>query len=146
MPLHKRGKYWYGESQADIRDELIRYGKLDDEVPTQFKDVRCKCGGTTFRLLIDDNEGAAIRTCARCEKEHPIGDSAEYMDEVDLGECSCVCGKFQFEITVGISLYEDSNAIRRVYIGCRCPTCGLTSNYGDWCRADENYKEFLKNA
>ena len=34
MALKKRGKYWYGDSQADIRGELIRYGKLDDEAPT----------------------------------------------------------------------------------------------------------------
>lgn len=146
MTLHKRGKHWYGESQADIRGELIRYGKMDDEVPTQFKEVRCKCGGTTFRLAIDDNEGAAVRTCTRCEKEHPIGDSAEYLDDAELGECACDCGEERFEITVGVSLYEDSNDVRWVYIGCRCPACGLTSNYGDWASEYEDYEKYLKNA
>src|SRR4051812_28499703 len=66
MALKKRGKYWYGDSQADIRGELIRYGKLDDEVPTRFKDVRCECGSTAFRLQMDDEQGAAIRTCTSC--------------------------------------------------------------------------------
>ena len=34
MALRKRGKYWYGDSQADIRDELTRVGKLNEYVPT----------------------------------------------------------------------------------------------------------------
>jgi len=34
MALKKRGKWWYGDSQADIRDELVRLGKLNECVPT----------------------------------------------------------------------------------------------------------------
>ena len=146
MALSKRGKYWYGESQADIRDELIRYGKQDDEVPTQFKDIRCKCGSSTFRLQIDDEAGAAVRTCTKCNKDHAIGDSDEYLDDAELGECSCPCGEEQFELTVGVSLYEDSEDVRWVYIGCRCPACGLTSNYGDWSSEYEDFREYLKKA
>jgi len=30
MALHKRGDYRYGDSQADIRDELLRYSKANE--------------------------------------------------------------------------------------------------------------------
>ena len=73
MALKKRGKYWYGDSQADIRDELMRFGKLNAYVPTQFADARCRCGGTTFRLRMDENEGAAIRVCAACGMSTRLG-------------------------------------------------------------------------
>jgi hypothetical protein len=89
MVLRKRGKYWYGDSQADIRGELIRYGKLDDEVPTQFKDVRCTCGSTNFRLQMDEEQGAAIRTCTSCGAAHAIADSDEYLSGANL-DAACV--------------------------------------------------------
>jgi hypothetical protein len=92
MALKKRGKYWYGDSQADIRGELIRHGKLDDEVPTQFKDVRCKCGSDTFRLTMDEEQGAAVRTCTACGTAHPIGDSDEYVKDANLEPRGCACG------------------------------------------------------
>jgi hypothetical protein len=63
MTLRKRGKYWYGDSQADIRDELTRIGKLNEYVPTHFVDARCRCGGVTFQLRMDEDEGAAVRIC-----------------------------------------------------------------------------------
>jgi hypothetical protein len=144
MALKKRGKYWYGDTQADIRGELIRYGKLDDEVPTHFKDVRCRCGSTTFRLRIDEEQGAAVRTCTGCNKEHAVGDSDEYMEGVEMEACVCVCGADAFEITVGVSLYQDSKDARWLYVGCRCPACGVTGNYGDWTSEFPDYAKLLK--
>ena len=144
MALRKKGKYRYGDSQADIREELIRYGKLDDEVPTHFQDVRCRCGATQFRLKMDEETGAAIRTCGTCQAEHPIGDSAEYLEQADLHDCCCVCDAELFEITVGASVHQDSNDICWVYIGCRCPACGVTGNYGDWSSEWGDVGEYLK--
>src|SRR3954447_6630790 len=129
MALRKRGKWWYGDSQADIRDELTRVGKLNEYVPSQFADARCGCGSRTFRLRLDENEGAAVRVCTKCEKEHPIGDSDEYLDGADLEECGCACGEEAFEITVGVSLYDGSDDVRWLYVGCRCPACGVTACY-----------------
>jgi hypothetical protein len=144
MALKKRGKYWYGDSQADIRGELVRYGKLDDEVPTQFKDVRCKCGSTTFRLQMDEEQGAAVRTCASCGAEHAIGDSDEYLKDANLEPRGCGCGGDAFEITVGVSLYEGSNDARWLYVGCRCPACGMLGNYGDWTSEFPDYAKLLE--
>ena len=93
MALRKKGKWRYGDSQADIRAELARVGKLNEYVPTQFADAKCSCGGRTFRLALDENEGAAVRTCAGCGAEHPIGDSDELLEEAELQEAACVCAR-----------------------------------------------------
>ena len=74
MVLKNRGKYRYGDSQADIRDELLRYSKSNGYPVDHFADAACKCSGVLFRLALDDAEGAAIRTCVACGAEHPIAD------------------------------------------------------------------------
>jgi hypothetical protein len=104
MALIKRGKWWYGDSQADIRDELTRVGTLNEYVPTQFADARCECGCRIFRLQLDETAGAAVRTCTACAAAHPIGDSDEYLDDAELEDCACACGKEEFEISVGVHL------------------------------------------
>jgi len=143
MALRKRGKYWYGDSQADIRDELIRYGKLDDEVPTQFADAACACGSKKFRLRIDGEQGAAVRVCTQCGTKQAMCDSEDYLDEAHLEDACCVCGAEIFEITVGVSLYDDSDDVRWLYVGCRCRACGLTGNYGDWTSEFSDYRKLL---
>jgi hypothetical protein len=144
MPLRKKGKWWFGDSQADIRSELARLGKLNEYVPTVFADAKCACGSNLFRLALDDEQGAAVRTCSSCDTEHPIGDSDEYVAEAELQECTCVCGQNVFEITVGVSLYDESDDVRWLYIGCRCPSCDLTGCYGDWKNEFIDYRELLK--
>ena len=143
MALEKRGEYRYGDSQADIREELVRYSKLNAYVAHYFADAVCKCGGKLFRLLLDDTEGAAVRVCTGCATEHPIGDSDEYLDDAELQECACPCGGEKFEITVGVSLYDDSEDVRWLYLGCRCPKCALTAVYGDWKNEFIGYQELL---
>ena len=102
MALRKIGEYQYGDSQADIRAELTRYGSLNEYVPTEFADARCTCGGTTFRLTMDDSQGAAVRACSACEAEHPIGDSDDYLADAELEAHGCVCGADVFEVNVGV--------------------------------------------
>jgi len=144
VALKKRGKYRYGDSQQDIVLELERYSKQNVYVVHHWADAVCKCGSRIFRLLLDDNEGAAIRICENCKDEHPIGDSAEYLEEADLDECRCPCGKGVFEITAGVSLYRDSEDVRWIYIGCRCPACGLVGVYGDWKNEFPGYQKLLE--
>ncbi|HEY4262624.1 MAG TPA: hypothetical protein VGM98_20860 [Schlesneria sp.] len=146
MTLHKRGRFHYGDAQPDIREELLRYSELNGYVAHYFADSICKCGGRQFALALDDNEGAAARTCRICETEHPIGGSDDYMADATLDECACPCGQEVFEITVGVSLYEGSEDVRWLYIGCRCPICGLTATYGDWKYEFNGYRELLARA
>src|SRR5438105_3250675 len=132
MALRKRGKWRYGDSQADIRDEILRYSKGVAYLAHHYADAVCKCGGKVFSLLLDDTQGAAVRRCVACEDEHPIGDSDEYLEEAELEECACPCGGEAFEITVAVSLYDGSEDVKWLYLGCRCPSCGLTAVYRDW--------------
>ena len=143
MALRKRGKYRYGDSQVDIRDELLRYSKGVEYLAQHFADAICKCGGKLFRLALDDLQGAAVRTCIACKHEHPIGDSGEFFQEAELMECACPCGGEEFEITAAVSLYDDSEDVRWFYVGCRCPACGITAVYGDWKNEYNGYQELL---
>jgi hypothetical protein len=56
MAIQKRGKHRYGDSQADIRAELLRYSKLNVYIAQHFADAMCECGGKVFQLVLDDNE------------------------------------------------------------------------------------------
>ncbi len=143
MVLKKRGKYHYGDNQADIREDMLRYSKANIYQAQHFCDATCKCGGKLFKLALDETEGAAVRTCAQCISEHPIGDSGEYLEDAELEECACPCGGEEFEITVGVSLYEGSEDVRWLYLGCRCPKCGLAAVYGDWKNEFSGYQVLL---
>src|SRR6267378_4798985 len=99
MALKKRGKYYYGDSRADIRAEVLRYSN-HNYLAHYFAGAICKCGGELFRLTLDDNEGVAVRTCVGCRAEHPIGDSGEFLEGAELEECACPCGGEEFEIMV----------------------------------------------
>jgi len=146
MTLKKRGKDRYGEGQADIREELLRYGALNGYPPEHFADAVCVCGGRTFRLQLDDTAGAAVRTCPTCAAVVAMGDSGEYLEEVELDDCACPCGGEVLEVTVGVSLYEGSDDVRWLYFGCRCPSCGLVAVYGDWKNEFEDYRVLLSKA
>jgi hypothetical protein len=143
MALRKKGKFYYSDSQIDIREELLRYSRLNEYPATRYADSVCLCGGRFFTLLVDDNEGAAVRECVACRGEHPIGDSEQYLADSELEECECPCGDNTFEITIGVALYADANDIKWIYVGCRCINCKLTACFGDWKNEYDNYQEFL---
>jgi hypothetical protein len=143
MTLTRRGKHSYGTDQADIGSEISRYSSVNGYPAEYFASACCACGSTTFGLALDDNEGAAVRTCSSCHAEHPIGDSEDFLDDAELEECACPCGAELFEITVGVSLYTDSEDVRWLYLGCRCPNCGLTAVYGDWKNEFNGFRALL---
>jgi len=143
MVLKKRGDNFFGENQSDIPEVLKTYSQ-NGYLTEHFQDAACSCGHKLFRLFVDDNEGAATRICELCKHEHPIGDSADYLEDAELEECECPCGHGLFEITAGVSLYSDSDDVRWLYLGCRCPKCGLTACYADWKNEFEGYQDLLK--
>jgi len=144
MAVRKRGKYWYGDSQADVRTELVRYSAGNEYSIDHFAEAVCRCGGPLFRLAVDDVQGAAVRYCTACCAEHPIGDSDEFLADAEPEFSECACGKDVFEITCGVHLYEDSEDVRWFYVGCRCPACGLVGCYGDWKNEFIGYKKLLR--
>ena len=143
MALTKRGDYYYGDSQADIREVLAEFSEANAYLVHHCADAVCACGGRVFQLAMDDNEGVAVRICGGCGDEHPIGDGDEYLEDAELEDYECPCGECLFEISVGVSLYRDSKDVRWLYIGCRCPSCGLTACYGEWKNEYIGYQELL---
>ena len=145
MALRRENDQSFGDSQADIREELVRYSTLNGYVTEHFADAKCNCGATQFKLGMDENAGVAARLCQSCGNEHGMGDSDEYADEAELYMTDCTCGGDLFEITVGVSLYTDSEDVRWLYVGCRCPICLLTGCYGDWKNEFIGYHKLLAN-
>ncbi len=118
--------------QAAIRAALIAYSRANTYVASQFADAVCSCGGREFQLEVDESAGAAVRYCAVCGDGHAIGDSEDYLADAEVEPCFCLCGSPIFEITVGVALYADSDDVRWLYLGCRCPGCGVVGCYADW--------------
>lgn len=144
MALKKKGKYSYGDCQADIPEEMNNYSQFTGYPIAHFADAVCLCGERTFQILLDDESGVAMRTCRACGIQHAIGDSAEYLDDATLEECECPCGGTVFEATAGVSLYEGSDDVKWFYLGLRCAQCGLTACYGDWKNEYMGYQELLQ--
>jgi hypothetical protein len=114
MALTRRGERCHGESQADIREELLRYSQVNGHRADYFAECKCACGGRVFQLELDDNEGAAVRHCIACSQDHhPIGDSADFLDDADLEECACPCGADGLEITVGVEIEWNASIVSR---------------------------------
>lgn len=144
MALRRRGKRTYGDGPDDLRAIIADFSRENGYVARHFAEAACGCGGRVFRLLVDEDEGAAVRHCVACGAEHPIGDSAEYLDEAELSECACPCKQEAFEITVGVALYRGTEDVRWLYLGCRCPACGLVAVYADWKNEYQGYRELLE--
>jgi hypothetical protein len=142
MTLQLRGAYAYGDSQEDIRTYLASYSRRNYPA-VHYADAICICGSNLFQLYVDDRVGAAVRVCQQYQHQHPIGDSAGYLSEAQLEECVCPCCADVFEITAGVSLYHESKDVKWLYLGCRCPACGLVGCYGDWKNEYIDVNEFL---
>jgi hypothetical protein len=143
--LTKRGQYWYGDGRKDVHSEIERYSERNGYLAQHFADSVCSCGSQIFRLWLDESEGAAVRQCSKCGAQHPIGDSGEYLEDAVLEECGCPCGSDDLEISVGVALYENSEDVRWLYLGCRCHQCNLTAVYGDWKNEFTSYVSLLQN-
>ncbi|MGE0387520.1 MAG: hypothetical protein AB7Q97_22555 [Gammaproteobacteria bacterium] len=144
MALTEKKGRSYGENHADLQEEIRDYSKRNGYPAERFADARCEnCGATTFSILLDDAAGCAQRTCVTCKNEHFIGDSKQYADEAELGECACPCGTETFEASAGVHLYEGSADVKWFYLGLRCTACGLVAVYGDWKNEFEGYEGLL---
>lgn len=137
MALRKKGKYWYGTTLDDIRQQVEQYSESGYRA-RRFRESVCECGNRIFRLRTDEVEGAGERTCTTCGDRHLMGDSAEFAASANLERHECICGSEEFELLSGIALYSDSNDVRWYYIGCRCTACNLIGVFADWkCEAGD---------
>lgn len=124
MSIDKSGEWWVGASPDDIKQYLDAYS-ADAYPANEFRQAKCGCGGETFELFADDDEGCAKRVCTSCREEHFICDSEEYWPEAGPERWKCVeCGSTSANVGVGFSLYEDGE-IHWLYVGERCSNCGI---------------------
>src|SRR5579862_5259845 len=146
MALRKRGAYRFGDGPDDLHVEIKRYSLLVGYQAEHFSDCVCACSNRLFKLALDEAQGAAVRQCIVCNAEHPIADSEEFLADATLEETECPWGKNGVELSLGVSLYENSEAVRWLYVGCRCSQCGLVAVYGDWKNEFENFRVLLAKA
>jgi hypothetical protein len=114
-------------------DAFLRDSTADGYPATEIRFAKCGCGADVFAVAIDDNEGAASRTCVACKQNHLLCDSAEYWEDAEPEECACPCAGESFNLAVGFALTQDgSGDVRWIHIGLRCVLCGELGLYGDW--------------
>lgn len=89
-----------------------------------------QCEHTVFAVLLDDDEGAVDRICANCAADVLMLDSADSIEEADLGEAVCPCGGDRFEVAVGFALRPDGD-VQWLYVALRCIADGTLGVYVD---------------
>jgi hypothetical protein len=132
MAIDRTGTWWRGSGPEDLDEYLAVFSADGHRVETVRRSRCSSCGGTEFRLLIDDEEGCAERTCAACGTSTMMLDSAEHADDAELDTATCPCGGEVFDAAVGFAHYADTGDVRWVYVGLRCVEDGVLGVYADW--------------
>lgn len=146
MASVKKGKYWYGESIDDVKEQVRTFSKGNGYPASKFSESICECGGKEFHLESDEEEGVARRSCVICSKAMFMGgDGAIFACRASLEEHLCVCDSSVFQLLSGVSLYPQSNDVRWYYIGCRCSGCGLVGVFAEWKCDSGDADEFLSS-
>ena len=94
--------------------------------------VSCAESTAGFTVALDDEAGAAVRRCVRCQDEFVMLDSRDALDDAQLGDATCPCGHAEFDVAVGFSMRADELEVRWVSVGLRCRRDGLIGVYTDW--------------
>lgn len=131
MTIDRPGMWWTGTCPDDI-DEYLAAFTADGYPASRVVHAGCSnCGGSVFRVRVDDEEGCAERICTTCGSRHLMLDSADTVDEAELEEVECPCGGGTFNVAVGFALRGDVDA-KWVYLALRCTDDGLLGVYTDW--------------
>ena len=146
MSIDTSGKWWKGSTPEDIGEYL--HALSSSSYPTsEFRLSRCRCGETIFHLEVEQDEGVAKRSCAKCRAEYLICDSAEnYEPGMKLRKFKCVCKAALANVGVSFALYEGSEAIRWLWVGHRCVSCGVLGSMAEWKVGYEPSSHLLNEA
>ncbi len=130
-----------------LKSQIIEYSTRNAYVAEYFAVPKCAtCSCDTFTVVMNESEGVAARICSSCQGEHGIGDSDDFIDDVEeVYPIECTCGASQFKIMAGVALYDGSEDVRWFYLGCECVDCGLSGVYGDWKNEFNGYRTLLDN-
>ena len=131
MSIDTSGKWWVGSDPKDVGEYLEKYS-ADGYQATEFRLAQCSCGGVSFNLWSDDDEGTAKRICVNCLTSHLVCDSEEYWTGASAKEWVCVeCASKTCNVGVGFSMYDDGH-VRWLYVGERCVSCGTLGCSAQW--------------
>lgn len=131
MTITRKGQTWSGTAAADLDTYLRAFAAGGYPVSLAVR-PRCPCGaGDGFDVLLDDEEGAAVRVCGGCAQEVAMLDSADHLDDAELGRATCPCGGDRFDVAVGYALLDDGE-VRWVSVALRCRVDGRLGVYADW--------------
>ncbi len=129
--IDRTKKYWTGDSAEDISEWLRLYTEEDS---LDVKPVICRtCGGDSFALRVDQNEGAVQVECPVCGTKKILLDCEEFWADArpKLRKCSvCKTGQ-RFNVRVGF-VRRENKSVKWIYIGNRCTTCGTLGSFVDW--------------
>lgn len=128
-----------------LKSQIVEYSEENKHLAEQFASAQCtKCQSDTFTVVMNENEGVAVRICTSCDREHGIGDSSELIDEVDeVYPIECSCEENEFKIMAGVAITKSGDKARWFYLGCECVSCGLSGVYGDWRSEAKSYQKLL---
>jgi hypothetical protein len=131
------------ESAAAIR-EFLAGQAMDTGYATQFADAICQCGCRVFSLEVDEEVGEAW-FCQACNAYllHDADGPDEGSTDYEAVDCVCTCDQDKLEITVGVTLYGQSETARTAYVGCKCVACGRIECYASWPQVDAPYPRFF---
>lgn len=135
MTIDKSSDAWTSLLPADIGPYLVDLAIEEGTYPiNQFRLAICACGSQEFRLIGDQDEGAAKRTCAACDVTQFICDGEDYWVEAVPEKLVCtVCKSDVFNLGVGFSLSSGSAPdVRWITVGERCVKCGTLGSFVDW--------------
>jgi hypothetical protein len=122
-------------TQASDLDDYLRSFAAGGYPVDAVRHATCvSCAELTagFAVALDDEAGAAVRRCVRCQTQVVMLDSQDVLEDAELGDAACPCGHEQFDVAVGFSLREDAAEVRWVSVGLRCRNDGLLGVYTDW--------------
>jgi hypothetical protein len=145
VAIDRSGQWWTGDSPSDL-DEYVSAFSAERYRATAVVHATCaSCGGMEFTVMLDDEEGCVVRTCAACGQVQELLDSEEYLEDATLEDAECPCGGSVFNTAVGFAFYADSNDVRWVYLALRCVRDGVLGCYADW-KIDYSPSEHLLRA
>ena len=133
MQRRTRGGWTKGSNDRDLERYLTKYAKVYGGWPiVDVTHAKCReCGGAVFSVILDDDEGCAVRTCTRCATQLAMFDSAMYVAEAEFEDAACPCGNESFFVAGAMAKGSDGE-IRWVFVGLRCAVDNILGSYADW--------------
>ena len=146
MTIDKSGKWWKGSSPEDLNDYLKEFS--GDSYPIdRFALLHCQCDSTMFAIEIDEDEECGKGICSTCGESNFIADSQENWGTVAPRKYECIeCHSKEANIGLGFALTEDHEAVKWIFLGCRCAKCGVLGCMIDWKISYEPSLHFIPNA